>query len=77
MLRPLNEEHDMTLDECLDCYEDTGKTLFYTYIGDERIVAEVTWGPSGADYTCYKNFFLEAGSRAEIADIETDTWCEF
>ena len=67
----------MTLDECLISYEETGNTLFYTYVGNERVIAEVTYGAYGADYRCYKNFFQEAGPKVEVNDIETDTWCEF
>jgi len=67
----------MTLDECIEDFKKTGNTLFYTYIANERVMAEVTWGTFGPDYMCYKNFFQEAGPKVEVNDIETDTWCEF
>ena len=64
----------MTLDECIESYEETGNTRFYTYIGEERVIAEVKWGAAGADYICYKDYF---GACIEVDDPDVDTWCEF
>ena len=63
----------MTLDECLEHYEETGNTRFYTYVEDEKIIAEVHWGIF-PDYICYKDYF---GARIEVDDPDVDTWCEF
>ena len=67
----------MTLDDCLENYEETGNTLFYTYVDQVRVMAEVKWGAGGADYKCYTNFHNEDGPRLEIDDPDVDTWCEF
>ena len=64
----------MTLDECLEHYEETGNTLFYTYVDQDRVIAEVKWGEFGADYICYRDYF---GARIEVDDIDLDDWCEF
>jgi hypothetical protein len=64
----------MTLDECIESYEETGNTLFYTYVEDEKIIAEVKWGAAGADYICYKDYF---GARIEVVEPAGDMWCEF
>ena len=65
----------MTLDECIDCYEDMGGWLFCTETSaGDRLMADIQWVLSGPEVTVYTDYF---GQRTAIPDPDLDTWRSF
>lgn len=70
----------MTIDDCWQCFMETGNTLYYCdTVDDVRVMAQIAWDDVALnDEICfYTNFYSDEAPRTKVEEPVGVEWYEY